>query len=90
MPLTRSETAKRNILRGLEWLDAWHAIGGSIELVMQKGGKLDVAVPVGPPGHLGPEDRRKMIALLRDFDLQTVTMAVDLRFQASSDSAVPH
>jgi len=35
--------------------------GGSIELVMQKGGKLDVAVLVGPPGHLGPEDRRKIL-----------------------------
>jgi hypothetical protein len=30
-----------------------------------------------------------MIALLRDVDLQTLTMPVDLWVQASSDSAVP-
>jgi hypothetical protein len=87
MPHTKSATAKRMILSGLGWLDDWHAIGGGIGIEMQQGGKLAIVVPVAPEGVLGTEQRRKMIALLRDFDVKDVTVAMDLKIQAIKNGA---
>ena len=90
MPHTKSATAHRMIIRGMEWLDDWHAIGGSIGIEMGKGGTTAMVVPVAPEGILGENDRRKMIALLHDFDVQNVTIAVDVPVQSAKQGLALH